>query len=232
MNQSSYYQQSQRQSGGGCGRIALYGGGCLVVVLIGFVGIIVAGSLFWDRGVDAGGNLVSNWVSDQFGTDIGERADSADEVTADLPDARSFGDGDSYLEFLDAYHREFAASMERVAELVQNPQLRNDDWQDDLAREIAVIRHLEDEARDVDPPEDFQDAHEHWVTGMGEYRQAIDSTASAMDELSPTQFAEAIGSLTMATRSYIHMAENLEQMGALDELREMEELREMDLDEQ
>ena len=232
MNQPSYYPQNQQRSGGGCGRLALIGGGCIVVVILGFVAVIVAGSLFWDRGVEMGENAVSSWVSDQFGTDISERAESVDEVSSDLPEARSFEDRDSYMEFLDSYHREFAASMERVGELVQNPQLRDEAWQDELAQEIAVIRHLEEEARSVEPPADFQEAHDHWVTGMGEYRQATDSAASAMDDLSPARFAEAIGSLSMATRSYIQMAENLDQMGALDDLREMEELREMDIEEQ
>ena len=232
MSQPSYYPQHQQRSGGGCGRLALIGGGCIVVLILGFVGIIVAGSLFWDRGVEMGENAVSSWVSDQFGTDISDRAESVDEVSADLPEARSFQDRDSYLEFLDSYHREFAASMERVGELVQNPQLRDEAWQDELAQEIAVIRHLEDEAQGVEPPAEFEEAHQHWVNGMGEYRQATDSAASAMDDLSPTRFAEAIGSLSMATRSYIQMAENLNETGALDDLREMEELREMDIEEQ
>lgn len=232
MNQPSYYPQNEQRSGGGCGRLVLIGGGCIVVLILGFVGFIVAASLFWDRGVELGGNVVSDWATDQFGTDVSERAESVDEVGADLPEARSFEDRDSYLEFLDSYHREFAASMERVGELVQNPQLRDDEWQDDLAQEIAVIRHLEEEAQSVEPPADFQEAHDHWVTGMSEYRKATDSAAGAMDELSPARFAEAIGSLGMATESYVQMAENLDEMGALDDLREMEELREMDIDEQ
>ncbi len=224
MNQRHYGQQ-RRQSGGGCGKIALYGGGCIVILMLGFVGIIVAGSLFWDRGTEAGGNFVAGWVTDRFGTDISDRAESIEHVTSDLPEARQFDDRDSYLEFLESYHREFASAMERVAALVQRPQLQDDDWADDLAHEIAVIRHLESEARDVTPPEEFQQAHDHWVQGMGEYRQAIDSTASAIDNLSPTQLGEAVGSLSRATQSYISMAESLDEMGALDDLKTIEELR-------
>jgi hypothetical protein len=224
MNQYGY-QQRRQQSGGGCGRIALFGGGCVLLLILGFVGIIVAAGLFWDRGTEAGGNLVSNWVTDQFGTDLSDRADAIEDVTADLPEARDFDDRDSYLEFLDSYNREFVAAMERVADLVRRPQLQDDDWQDSLAREIALIRHMESEASNITPPEDFQQAHEHWTTGMSEYRQAIDSTANAMDNVSPTQLGEAVGSLSMAVQSYISMAESLDQMGAMDDLQTIEELR-------
>jgi hypothetical protein len=227
MNQYQYGQRRQ-QSGGGCGRLALYGGGCIVVVIVGFVGLIVAGSLFWDRGVDAGSNLVSNWASEQFGTDLSDRADAVEDATSNLPEARSFENREDYLHFLDEYNREFVASMERVAELVRRPQLQDDGWQDNLAREIAVVRHLEDEAHEVAAPEGFEQAHQHWVSGMGEYRRAIDSTASAMDNLSPSQLAEAVGSLSTATQSYIQMAESLDEMGALDDLQTIEELRDIE----
>lgn len=228
MNQYQYGRQNRQRSGGGCGKIALIGGGCLLVVILGFVGLLIVGGFFWDRGTEAGGNLVSDWVSDQIGTDIEDRANAIDDVTADLPEAREFDDRDSYLEFLDSYNREFVASMERIARLVQNPQLRNDAWADDVAREIALIRHLEDEARDVTPPEEFSEAHQHWVTGMDEYRKAIDSTASALDNVSPNQLADAISSLNSATQSYISMAESLDEMGALEDMETIEELRNLE----
>lgn len=225
MNQHQYRQTQSRQSGGGCGRIALIGGGCAVFVVVGFIVLIVAGSLFWDRGTEAGGNFVSSWVSDQLGTDISQRVDAVDDLTSDLPEARDFDNRNDYLHFLDRHNAEFAAAMQRVADLVRRPQLQDDEWQDDLAREIALVRHLEQEAQRATPPEDFETAHQQWTTGMTEYRQAIDSTADAMDNLSPTQLGEAVGSMSSAIQTYIQMAESLDELGALDDLESLEELR-------
>lgn len=225
MNQHQYRGPQRGQSGGGCGRIALIGGGCLAVVVVGFVVLIVAGSLFWDRGTEAGGNFVSSWISDQIGTDISQRADAVDDMTSDLPEARDFESRDDYLRFLDQYNYEFAAAMQRVADFVRNPQLQDDEWQDELAREIALVRHLEQEAHQATPPEEFATAHQQWTTGMTEYRQAIDSAADAMDNVSPTQLGEAIGLMSSAIQNYIQMAESLDELGALDDLESIEELR-------
>ncbi|TVR68728.1 MAG: hypothetical protein EA415_15715 [Sphaerobacteraceae bacterium] len=227
MNQRTYHQTQSRQSGGGCGRIAMIGGGCVAFVVVGFVVLIVAGSLFWDRGTEAGGNFVSSWLTDQFGTDISDRAASVDDFAEDLSEPQAFGDRESYLHFLEEYNREFAATMGRVADLVRRPQLQDDDWQDKLAREIAMVRHLEQEAGNATPPEEFETAHERWTTGMTEYRQAIDSTASALDSLSPSQLGEAVGSLSSATQSYIQMGEALDELGALEDLETIEKLRDL-----
>jgi hypothetical protein len=225
MNQRQYRQPRSRQSSGGCGRIAMIGGGCVAFVVVGFIVLIVAGSLFWDRGTEAGGNFASSWVSERFGTDISQRADSVEDLAADLPEARQFNSREEYLHFLDSYNAEFAAAMQRVADLVRSPQFQNDDWQDQLANEIALVRHMEQEVQQAAPPEEFETAHQQWTTGMSEYRQAIDSTADALDNLSSTQLGEAVGSMSSAIQTYIEMAESLDELGALDELESLEELR-------
>jgi hypothetical protein len=206
----------------------MFGGGCVVIVFLGFIGLLVAGGLFWDRGTEAGTNFASNWVAEQFGSDISDRADAVTEVSSDLPEAREFNDRDSYLEFLDSYHREFATTMESVAELLRNPQIQNEEWQDDMAQQIAVIRHLDAEAREVTPPPDLEDAHDNWVNGMGEYRRAVDTTASAVDNVSPSQLVEAIGALNSATQFYVETARSLDDIGALDELETLENLQEIE----
>jgi hypothetical protein len=205
----------------------MVGGGCVAFVVVGFVVLIIAGSLFWDRGTEAGGNFVSSWLTDQFGTDISQRVDAVDGVTADLPEAGHIEDRDSYLHFLDEYNREFVAAMERVAELVRRPQLQDDTWQDNLAAEIALVRHMEQEAQQVTPPEEFETAHQQWTSAMSEYRQAVDSTADAMDNISPTQLGEAVGSLSSAIQTYIEMGRTLDELGALDDLQTIEELRDL-----
>lgn len=226
MYQQRYSEPYRQKSSSGCGKFALIGGGCLVVLLIGFVGMLIAGGLLWDRGTEAGGNFVSNWVSEQIGTDISDRADAVDNVSSELPDAREFDNREDYLSFLDSYNKEFVASMERVAELVSSPQLQDDQWADDVAQEIALIRHLEEEARDVTPPEDLQPAHDHWLTGMSEYRRAVDTTASALDNASISELGEGIGALSSATQSYAQMARSLDDMGVLDDLETIEDLNE------
>jgi hypothetical protein len=188
--------------------------------------MLVAGGLFWDRGTEAGGNFVSNWVSEQIGTDISDRADAVQDVTVNLPDARDFDNNDAYIEFMKSYHQEFAASMQRVGDLVSDPRMRDDDWTDRLAGEIAVIRHLEQEATQVSPPPDMQEAHDHWVTGMGEYRRAVDTTASALDNASLSDLAEGIGALSSATQSYIQMGQILDDMGVLEDSETIQNLRE------
>jgi hypothetical protein len=225
MNQYQYSQPYRKKSNSGCGRVAVIGGGCVVVLLLGFVGILVTGGLLWDRGTEAGGNFVSNWVSEQIGTDISARADAVAHVSADLPDARVFHEREEYLAFLDSYNREFARSMERVANLVSSPQLQNDEWANEVATEIALIRHIENEARHATPPEELSPAHEHWVSGMEDYRRAIDTAASALDNASISELGEGIGALSSATQSYIQMARELEDLGVIEDLHTIEELK-------
>ncbi len=208
----------------------MIGGGCVLVLILGFVGLLVAGGLLWDRGVDAGGNIVSNWVEDQIGTDISDRDDAEPTLSADLPEPRAFETRDEYLQFLDAYTREFGLTMENIAELLANPQLRDDDWQSEMAREIAAIRQVEEQARSAQPPDAFNDAHEQWSNGMGEYRRAVDSTANALDSASPSGLVDAIDALNNATRSFIEMGRMLEDIGALDELQQLEDLDEIEQD--
>jgi hypothetical protein len=226
--QQTYPQRSRSTSG--CGKIAMIGGGCVVIMVIAFIGLLVAGGLLWDRGSEAGGNFVSNWISDRYGSDISDRADAIDDVTANLPEARDFDNQEDYLNFLESYNREFARAMQETADLLSRPQLQNDAWLDDVARQIAIVRQLESEARSVTPPAELQPAHDHWVDGMSEYRSAVDSAASALDNLSPSQLMESITSLNNATQSYIQMGRTLDDMGLLEDLQTMEQLREIDQD--
>jgi hypothetical protein len=228
MYQNQFSTRRQQRSASGCGRIAMFGGGCIVILLLGFVGLIVAGGFLWDRGTEAGGNFVSNWLSDQIATDISERVDAVEHVHSDLPEPRHFDNRDEYLHFLESYNREFAGAMERVAELVRRPELRDDDWADHVAREIALVRQLESNAREANPPAELETAHGHWTHGMGEYRRAIDATANAVDNLSISEFGEAVGALSAATQSYLAMAQSLDDMGALEDLQTIEELRQIE----
>jgi hypothetical protein len=226
MDRYQYSQPYRQKSNSGCGKVAMVGGGCIVVLLLGFVGLLVTGGLLWDRGTEAGGNVVSNWVSQQIGTDISDRADAVEDLAFSLPEAREFDDSESYMDFLKSYHQEFAASMQRVGELVSDPQMRDEDWSSQLAQEIALIRHLEEEAQQVSPPPDMQEAHGHWIEGMGEYRRAVDKTASALDNASLSDLAEGVGALSSATRSYIQMGQILDDMGVLDDQETIRKLRE------
>jgi hypothetical protein len=226
MNQYQYSQPYRKKSNSGCGRVAIFGGGCVVVLLLGFVGLLVAGGLLWDRGTEAGGNVVSNWVSEQIGTDISDRVDAVEGIDLALPEAREFDDSESYMDFLESYHKEFAASMQRVGELVSDPKMRDDEWSGQLAQEIALIRYLEEEAHQVTPPADMNEAHGHWTEGMGEYRRAMDKTASALDNASLSDLAEGIGALSSATRSYVQMGQILDDMGVLEDRETIRKLQE------
>jgi hypothetical protein len=228
MYQNQFSPRRQQRSTSGCGNVAVFGGGCVVILLLGFVGLLVAGGLLWDRGTEAGGNFVSSWLSDQIATDISERVDAVELAESDLPEPRNFEHRDEYLKFLENYNREFASAMERVADLVRRPDLQDDEWADQVAREIAVVRQLESRAREANPPTGLETAHDHWTHGMGEYRRAIDSTASAVDNLSLSEFGEGVGALSTATQSYIAMAQSLDDMGALDDLQIIEDLRQIE----
>lgn len=211
-------------SGRGCSRFLLIGGGCLLLLILGLVGTVIAGGMIWDRTTDAGGAWASNWISDRLGSDISERADEAQQVSDSLPEPRTFNDEDAYVDFLRSHNQEAVAAVEELGRLLSSPRLNDDQWADDVAGQVAVIRQLEEQARQATPPEHLQDAHEHWVTGMQELRRASDSAATALDEFNLGAIGEALDSMNHAASSYASMAENLREQGVVDEIETVDEL--------
>lgn len=227
MRQNRFGPRSAPGSGG-CSRYLLIGGGCLAVLIIGLIGAFVVGGLLWDRGSEAGANWASDWVSDRFGTDISERADLAEETIEDLPEPENFNGTDGYVEFLKSHNREFANAMDELGRLLSRPQLNDDQWSDDVAEQIAVIRQLESQAQQAAPPDGMEETHQHWLEGMGEFRRATDMTARAMDDFSPSGLGDAVDAMNNATHSYVAMAETLRDQGVLDDLEPIEDLETVD----
>lgn len=174
--------------------------------------MILAAGLFWDRATVAGLNWATDWVVDRASSDISDRVADAEDSMSHLPEPRQFDSRAEYLDALNAYNREFLTAMGRISALLSNPRLQDDDWSEDVAEQIAVIRHLESRAEAMGPPNDTREVHEHWVSSVREYRRAMDSTASALDNLSPTELVEAIASMERATESYESMRRSLDEL--------------------
>lgn len=211
-------------SGGGCSRFLLIGGGCLAVIVVGLICVVVGGGFLWDRSTEEGGNWASEWLSEQIGTDISDRAEEADQITGSLPEPASFDSEDEYLEFLRAHNREAVAAVEEIGRLLSNPRPNNDQWKDDVAQQVSVIRQLEEQVRQATPPGHLQDAHNHWVTGMEEFRRASDSTVDALDNFSPGSLGDALDAMNNAAQSYARMAETLREQGVVDQIETIDGL--------
>jgi hypothetical protein len=210
-DQYQYRPQSQTQSGGGCGRVLILAGGCLVVVLIASVAVILAAGLIWDRGSEAGINWATNWAVDRASSDIGDRIGDDGEASDGDREPRQIDDRDEYLDALETYNQEFLTAMEEIARLLSNPHLQDDDWSEAVAGQIREIRRIEADARAISPPPGMDQVHDAWVESLGESRRAMDLAAGALDELSPTRLVEALEAMDQATRSYESMVDSLNE---------------------
>jgi hypothetical protein len=197
---------TRESSGSGCGRIALFGAGCLVISIVSVIALVVAASVFWERGSEP----VVGWALDRAiggSSDVSSRVDNIDVAVFEIPAARDFDNRDDYLSHVDQYNREIGQAIEQISRLLSSPQLQDEQWNDDLARELARIRNVRDQARQIDPPDDLQHVHQHWADGIDGVGSAFDSVAEALDDLSPSKLVEAVSSLESASRSYAEMME-------------------------
>ncbi|MFW6076045.1 MAG: hypothetical protein ACOC9Y_10650 [Chloroflexota bacterium] len=202
----------------------LIGGGCLLILIIGLVGTLIAGGVIWDRATDEGSDWASDLVSEQLGNDISDRADDTEQVPESLPEPRSFSDEDAYVDFLRSHNQEAVSAVEELGSLLSSPQLNDDQWSDDVAGQIAVIRQVEERARQASPPDQLQSAHEDWTTAMQEFRRASDSTATALDEFDIGAIGEALDSMNRAARSYASMADSLREQGIVEDIESVDGL--------
>ena len=211
MNPHQFNPQTSRQSSSGCGRLALVGAGCIVILIVGLVGFVVAANILWDRGSEP----AVRWAFERAiggSSDVSSRVEDADVSEFDIPDARSFDNRDEYIQAAEDYHREIGRAIEEIGRLLSDPDFQGDQWNDDLAQQLARIRHVRDQARDVEPPSELESVHEHWVNGVDGVTEAMNSVAEGLDDLSPSKLVEAFESLDQASRSYRSMTEALQEM--------------------
>ena len=89
-------------------------------------------------------------------------------------------------------------AMYNLSDLMENPQIGDDEWTFEVAVEIATIRLLYDEAMDIDPPSSMSNIHNKYVQAMHHLDKASGYLTQGIDELDPDLINQSIEELIIS----------------------------------
>jgi len=92
--------------------------------------------------------------------------------------------------------------------LMQNPQFFNDEWTIKVATQIAIMRTLVDEARELKAPDKFTEVHSEYMKGIEDFSWMADNLPKAIDDLD-TQAIEKCTEKMQSGTAYIGQATKL-----------------------
>lgn len=89
----------------------------------------------------------------------------------------------AYAAILEEQSRTMGDSLNRAADLFENPLLFDDNWIISVATELAIWRITYDEARALTPPEEFGGVHDKWLQSLSSFDSAATNIANGIDNL-------------------------------------------------
>ncbi len=120
----------------------------------------------------------------------------------------------AYVRGIVDHARRTTAVLERLKTLSAEPRLFDAAWERDVSREIATVRSLVQEAREMDPPDAFTDAHARYLGAMDSLEAMAETYDSALALQNDARLQEALR-MAEQTRRQVQQARQ-----QVDELRE------------
>jgi hypothetical protein len=90
------------------------------------------------------------------------------------------------------------AAMSEASNLMENAQIGNDEWIQDLATQLARIRLLYDEALEMEPPSSMVDIHYKYIQAMSHIDTCTDFITEGIDTLNVNLLDQAKSESDMA----------------------------------
>ena len=93
-------------------------------------------------------------------------------------------------------------ALTELAELLQNPQIDNDQWKRKLATQIVIIQKIHDEAIKLDPPSSQAQIHHKYIQALEYYNDSTYLLSQWLDEQDPNLFDQATKKMVIGAQLF------------------------------
>ena len=91
-------------------------------------------------------------------------------------------------------------ALSELGELLQNPQIGNDEWTLQVATQIVIIRGVYDEAMELTPPTSMAEIHLKYTQALKHFNDSTYLLTQGIDELDPSLLEEATTEMEIGTQ--------------------------------
>ena len=112
----------------------------------------------------------------------------------------------SYVDTITDQSSRLSTAFSKLGELLQNFQLRNDEWTINVATQLDIIKQAYDEAMAIEPPNSMTEIHYKYVQGMKHFHTMIGLITEGIDNIDASLILEANNEMETGTQYILEAA--------------------------
>lgn len=95
------------------------------------------------------------------------------------------------------HNSRFGEEWNKLVDLLEEPQIENDEWRTSVDAQLATIRPLYDEALEIEPPSSMAHIHDEYTQAMYHFDMSTDLIAEAIDTQNADLLNQAISEMEL-----------------------------------
>jgi len=103
----------------------------------------------------------------------------------------------NYVATLADHTSRFVEEWNKLTDLLEEPQIENDEWRMDVDTQLAILRPLYDEAFEIEPPSSMAHIHDKYAQAMYHFDMSTDLIDEGIDTLNADLLNEAISDMEL-----------------------------------